>query len=54
MLVFVFYLFVPPPMLFNRVHDARVRPGRARREYAALEAASSSGAVDERREAAAA
>ena len=24
-LMFVFYLFTPPPMLFNSVHDARVR-----------------------------
>ena len=30
-LMFVFYLFTPPPMLFNRVHDERVRAERARR-----------------------
>jgi Na+/proline symporter len=36
-LMFVFYLFTPPPMLFNRVHDERVRASARGGEYAALE-----------------
>jgi SSS family solute:Na+ symporter len=36
-LVFVFYLFQTPPMLFNRVYDARVKSGPHASEYAALE-----------------
>jgi SSS family solute:Na+ symporter len=36
-LVFVFYLFQTPPMLFNRVHDARVAAGPRAGEYASLE-----------------
>ena len=36
-LMFVFYLFTPPPMLFNRVHDERVRQSARAGEYAALE-----------------
>jgi SSS family solute:Na+ symporter len=36
-LVFVFYLFQTPPMLFNRVHDARVAAGPYAAEYASLE-----------------
>ena len=36
-LVFVFYVFQPPPMLFNRVHDAAVTSGPRASEYAALE-----------------
>jgi SSS family transporter len=36
-LTFVFYLFVPPPMLFNPVHDARVRASAAAPQYLALE-----------------
>ena len=36
-LVFVFYVFQPPPMLFNRVHDGRVASGPRASEYAALE-----------------
>ena len=37
-LVFVFYLFQPPPMLFNRMHDAtRCRRGRRAASTAALE-----------------
>ena len=36
-LMFVFYLFTPPPMLFNRVHDERVRASARAGEYAALE-----------------
>src|SRR5687767_2785995 len=35
--MFVFYLFTPPPMLFNRVHDERVRESARAGEYAALE-----------------
>jgi SSS family solute:Na+ symporter len=50
-LVFVFYLFSPPPMLFNRVHDERVRQSDRAAEYAALEAQFNA-ALDERREAA--
>ena len=38
-LMFVFYLFTPPPMLFNPVHDAQVRASARAGEYAALEAA---------------
>jgi Na+/proline symporter len=36
-LMFVFYLFTPPPLLFNRVHDERVRQSARAGEYAALE-----------------
>ena len=36
-MMFVFYLFTPPPMLFNRVHDERVRESARAGEYAALE-----------------
>jgi SSS family solute:Na+ symporter len=36
-LVFVFYLFQPPPMLFNRASDAQVAAGPRAAEYAALE-----------------
>ncbi|HYB97187.1 MAG TPA: sodium:solute symporter [Vicinamibacterales bacterium] len=35
--MFVFYLFTPPPMLFNGVHDERVRNSARAGEYAALE-----------------
>ena len=48
-LVFVFYLFTPPPMLFNRVHDARCVRARGPAEYAALEADSFMQAVDRAR-----
>jgi Na+/proline symporter len=37
-LVFVFYLFQPSPLLFNRVHDAEVAAGPRAADYAALEA----------------
>ena len=37
--MFVFYLFTPPPMLFNRVHDERVRRERARRRVRGARAA---------------
>ena len=36
-LVFVFYLFQAPPMLFNRVHDPEVAAGPQGAEYAALQ-----------------
>ncbi len=36
-LVFLFYLFQPPPMLFNRVHDGTVAASPRAGEYAALE-----------------
>src|SRR5947208_6669574 len=32
-LVFVFYLFQPPPMLFNRAYDARIAVGTRAAEY---------------------
>jgi SSS family solute:Na+ symporter len=35
-LVFIFYLFQPPPMLFNRAYDSRVAAGPLAAEYAAL------------------
>jgi SSS family solute:Na+ symporter len=37
-LVFIFYVFETPPMLFNRTHDARVAAGPYAAEYAALQA----------------
>jgi solute:Na+ symporter, SSS family len=36
-LVFVFYVFQAPPMLFNRVHDARVAAGPYAAQYGALQ-----------------
>ena len=36
-LVFVFYLFQPPPMLFNRAYDRQVAASPRAGEYAALE-----------------
>src|SRR4029079_2684762 len=36
-LVFVFYLFQTPPMLFNRTYDAQVSAGAHGAEYAALQ-----------------
>jgi solute:Na+ symporter, SSS family len=36
-LVFVFYLFQTPPMLFNRAYDAQVAAGPRAGEYTALE-----------------
>ena len=36
-LVFVFYLFNTPPMLFNRVYDAQVASGPRAAEYAGLQ-----------------
>ena len=49
--MFVFYLFTPPPMLFNRVHDERVRESARAGEYAALEQQFAA-AIGERRSAA--
>jgi Na+/proline symporter len=50
-LVFVFYLFQPPPMLFNRAYDARVADGPYAAEYASLEQQFGT-AIDTRRQAA--
>ena len=50
-LVFVFYLFNEPPMLFNAVHDDRVRASSRSAEYAAL-TDEFEGAFDARRHAA--
>jgi solute:Na+ symporter, SSS family len=50
-LVFVFYLFQAPPMLFNRVYDARVAAGPYAAEYASLEREFPV-AIDQRRQAA--
>ena len=36
-LLFVFYLFIAPPMLFNPVHDEALRDGPRADEYAALQ-----------------
>jgi len=52
-LVFVFYLFTPSPMLFNQVHDRAVRDGPRAGEYQALERRFAA-AADARREAGAA
>ena len=52
-LMFVFYLFTPPPMLFNNVHDKRVAKARGPAEYVALEQKFQARAIDERRAAAA-
>ena len=35
--MFLFYIFTPPPMLFNPVHDTQVRESGRRAEYLALE-----------------
>src|SRR5262252_9907582 len=50
-LVFVFYVFQAPPLLFNRAHDARVAAGPLAGEYKAVEAQFDQ-AIAERREAA--
>jgi solute:Na+ symporter, SSS family len=50
-LVFVFYLFNTPPMLFNRVYDAQVAAGPQGAEYAQLQQAFDAGIIA-RREAA--
>jgi SSS family solute:Na+ symporter len=36
-LVFMFYVFQTPPMLFNRAHDAQVAAGPLARDYASLQ-----------------
>jgi len=36
-LMFLFYVFAPTPMLFNRVHERELRQGPRAQEYAALE-----------------
>jgi Na+/proline symporter len=36
-LMFVFYVFTPPPMLFNPVHDQRVRQSARAADYVAIE-----------------
>jgi SSS family transporter len=51
-LMFAFYLFTPPPMLFNPAHDQRVRSSNRAGDYAALERTFGE-AVDARRLAAA-
>ncbi len=50
-LIFVFYLFTPPPMLFNGVHDGQVRASARAGEYAALEQRFAV-AIEQRRQAA--
>jgi Na+/proline symporter len=35
--MFLFYLFTPAPMLFNRVHDDEIRRGPRAQEYASIE-----------------
>ena len=50
-LIFVFYLFHQPPILFNRQHDSQVRASARSREYGALEQAFG-GAFEARRQAA--
>jgi SSS family transporter len=37
LLVYAFYVFTPPPMLFNRVHEERVAQSDRAGEYAALQ-----------------
>ena len=36
-LMFLFFIYTPSPMLFNRVHDREMRDGKQAREYRALE-----------------
>jgi SSS family transporter len=50
-MMFVYYIFTPPPMLFNPVHDQRVRQSARATEYTALEQRFSE-AIDGRRQAA--
>jgi len=52
-LTFTFYLFAPPPMLFNPVHDAQVKASARAAEYSALEQQFDA-AIGQRREAASA
>ena len=49
--VFVFYLFTPPPMLFNAAHEREVRESARAAEYTGLEQRFSA-AVEQRRQAA--
>ena len=42
-LVFTFYVFTPAPLLFNGVHDARVRASARAGDYAAVEQQSAGG-----------
>ena len=49
--MFLFYLFTPPPMLFNPVHDRQVRGSARSAEYAALEQRFTA-SIEERRKAA--
>jgi solute:Na+ symporter, SSS family len=49
--VYIFYLFTPPPLLFNRTVDERLRSGAQGVQYQALEQRFT-GAIDERRKAA--
>lgn len=51
-LIFVFYIFSPPPMLFNARHEPAVRQSDRAGEYAALEEKFAA-AIEQRREAAA-
>ena len=50
-LVFIFYLFNEPPMLFNGAHDSQIRTGTRATEYAGLETQFHQ-AFEQRREAA--
>ena len=52
-LMFVFYVFTPPPMLFNDAHENRVRASARAADYAATEARFQT-AFEQQREAAAA
>ncbi len=49
--MFLFYLFTPPPMLFNPVHDRQVRESARAGEYAVLEQRFTA-SIEERRKAA--
>jgi Na+/proline symporter len=50
-LMFVFYVFTPPPLLFNPTYDRAIREGARGSEYAALEQRFAE-AVDKRKQAA--
>jgi solute:Na+ symporter, SSS family len=47
-LMFAFYVFVPAPMLFNGVHDARVRASARAADYAAVETQYTQAVADRR------
>ena len=51
-LVFVFYVFTPPPLLFSSVADERMRAGAAAGDYATLRRDARPGAARTRRVAA--